>query len=101
MKRVSPVRPGGERAIEEQQARDSAAAAAGERVSSEFTLLADMRWRQADTDTVVTWYKNPSAPAPTTAADLDQRIGKATEAWTAPATARLALAYGGRAAPVR
>jgi hypothetical protein len=95
VKGVSPVRPGGERAIEEQQARDAAAAAAGERVSSEFTLLADMRWRQADSDTVVTWYKNPSAPAPTTAPDVDQRIAKATEAWTLPATARLSLAYGG------
>ena len=95
VKRVSPVRPGGERAIEEQQARQAAAAAAGERVSSEFTLLADMRWRQADTDTVVTWYKNPSAPAPTTAAMWMQRIAKAAEAWTSPPSARLALAYGG------
>ncbi len=95
VKGVSPVRPGGERAIEEQQARDAAAAAAGERVSSEFTLLADMRWRQADTDAVVTWYKNPSAPAPTTAADVDQRITNATAGVDAPSTARIALAYGG------
>jgi hypothetical protein len=95
VKGVSPVRPAGERAIEEQQARDAAAAAAGERVSSEFTLLADMRWRQADTDGVITWYKNPSAPAPTTASDVDQRITNATQAWTLPSTARIALAYGG------
>jgi hypothetical protein len=95
VKNVSPVRPGGERVIEEQQARQAAAAAAGERVSDEFTLLADMRWRQADTDTVVTWYKNPSAPAPTSAADVDQRIAKAAEAWTAPPSARLSLQYGG------
>jgi hypothetical protein len=95
VKGVSPVRPGGERAIEEQKARDAAAVAAGERVSSEFTLLADMRWRQADTDLVVTWYKNPSASAPTTAPDVDQRIINATQAWTAPTTARIALAYGG------
>jgi hypothetical protein len=99
VKRVSPVRPGGERAIEEQQARDAAAVAAGERVSSEFTLLADMRWRQADTDTVVNWYKNPSAPAPTTAADVDQRIAKAMEAWTAPTSARIVLAYAGTRGP--
>ena len=96
VKGVSPVRPGGERAIEEQQARQAAAVAAGERVSDEFTLLADMRWRQADTDTVVNWYKNPSAPAPTTAADVDQRIAKAAEAWTMPTSGRLALAYGGQ-----
>jgi hypothetical protein len=95
VKGVSPVRPGGERAIEEQKARDAAAVAAGQRVSSEFTLLADMRWQRADSDGVVTWYKNPSAPAPTTAPDVDQRIAKATEAWTAPPTARVSLNYGG------
>jgi hypothetical protein len=95
VKGVNPVRPGGEGAIAEQQSRDAARAAAGERVSSEFTLLADMRWRQADTDAVVTWYKNPSAPAPTTAGDVDQRIANATQAWTAPTSARIALIYGG------
>lgn len=95
VKGVSPVRPGGERAIEEQQARAAAAEAAGERVSSEFTLLGNMRWRQADTDTPIAWYKNPSAPAPTSAPDVDQRIERAAAAWTNPATARIALQFGG------
>ena len=96
VKGVSPVRPGGERAIEEQQARDAAAAAAGERVSSEFTLLGNMRWRQADSDTPCHLVQESIGARADHGGRMSiSRIAKATEAWTTPASARIALAYGG------
>lgn len=87
IKRVQPVRPGGERFVAE----------AGDPVSAPFTLLADMRWRQADTDTVISWRRNPSAPSPMTGGgNVDTQIQTAVAAWTTPASSRISLTFGGQ-----
>jgi hypothetical protein len=70
--------------------------AGGGPIGDTFTLLGGgMRWRQADSNTPVNWYRNPDRPHPLTSGDIDLEIQTALAAWTEPPTASLVLAHGG------
>lgn len=66
------------------------------RVDQNFTLLGGgVRWRQADADTPVVWYRSTAAPSPLASGDTDAEIRVALSAWTNVETARIVLAFGG------
>jgi hypothetical protein len=72
------------------------AAAAGTRVDAPFTLLGDgIRWREADSDGAIVWYRNVLAPASVQGSDADAELRVALDAWTRPPDARVTLAFGG------
>jgi hypothetical protein len=65
-------------------------------VHENFTLLGGgIRWREADTDGVITWYRNPAAPSPLVSGNTDAEIQLALSAWTNVDTASIVLAFGG------
>jgi Matrixin/Putative binding domain, N-terminal len=64
-------------------------------IGSEYTLLSNLRWHQADNDTPVLWYRNPDYPHPLTAGSIDAEIQTSLAAWSNPTTARITLNYGG------
>jgi matrixin/thrombospondin type 3 repeat protein len=71
--------------------------AAGSRVvESPFTLLGGgFRWREADGDVPIVWYRNVLTPASVQGSDADAELRVALDAWTRPTDARVALAFGG------
>jgi hypothetical protein len=100
VKGAAAVRPGGERFIEEADRARAAAEASGQRATAAFTLLSDMRWREADTNTPVTYYRNTSAPAPVFGSNGDPQMVTALQAWTDPSPASLTLVFGGAQSPI-
>ncbi len=65
-------------------------------VDEPFRLLGGgIRWREADTDTTIVWYRNPLWPSPLTSGNTDSEIQVALAAWTDVPTARIALTFGG------
>jgi hypothetical protein len=71
-----------------------------ERTSQSFTQLIygnglGARWVEADSGTPVRWYLNTSAPSPLISGSGASELQTALAAWTAPASATLALQYAG------
>jgi hypothetical protein len=88
---VAPVVPEG--AAQAAAAPDTAPSGP---VFDNFTLLGSgMRWRQADLNTAVLWYRNSDRPSPLTSGSIDTEITTALAAWTNPTTASLTMTYGG------
>jgi hypothetical protein len=70
------------------------AAAGSQPVTAPFELFY-LRWREVDADQPINWYRNTVSPSPLQGADTDNEIRVALAGWTAPVTARIALAFGG------
>jgi len=74
----------------------AAVAAAAPAIVAPFELLGDgLRWQEVDSDTPIRWYRNTLTPSPLEGGDTDTEIGVALQAWTAPESARIVLAFGG------
>jgi Viral BACON domain len=64
-------------------------------VRSEFVLLGNFRWAEADTSTPISWRRNLTASSPLTSGNVDTEIGVALAAWTNPPSASLIFQAAG------
>ena len=78
--------------------RYQAPQAAPLRVEDRFSKLGGepgIRWREADTGTPITFYRNTANPSPLLAGDSTTEIQTALAAWTNVTSAAITLQYGG------